>query len=409
MRILYLAHRIPYPPNKGDKIRAYHQLRHLAAEHEVHLCTLVDDPDDMRHAETLRELCSEVDAFWLGAMPARARALVALLSGRSFSPAFFGEPRAAARVGQLLEGGGWDASIIFSSGVGGLLPDSLPPRGLVTLADYCDLDSAKWSALARGSTAPRSWMYGAEARALARYELDFADRCERIVFATPLEAEDFAALAGSRSVPPIEVIANGVDHDFFANDGSVPMADKPTIVFTGAMDYRPNFEAANWFIDEVWPELLQRHPDARLRIVGREPPRSLQARGDRPGIEVTGTVPDIRPYLHSAWLSIAPIKVARGVQNKVLEAMAATLPTIISPAVDRGLEARADVETLVADDRAEWLEAVSSLLLDPRRREELGKAGERYVRRRHHWDRHGREWLDLLAAEANDTRRRGAA
>ena len=132
MRILYLAHRIPYPPNKGDKVRAYHQLRHLAAEHEVHLCTLVDDPDDMQHVDTLRQLCTAVDAFPLPPLGARVRAFEALVQRRSFSPAFFGEPRAAARVRELLAQQPWDAVMLFSSGAGGLLPDQLPPRGIPT-------------------------------------------------------------------------------------------------------------------------------------------------------------------------------------------------------------------------------------------------------------------------------------
>lgn len=408
MRILYLAHRIPYPPNKGDKVRAYHQLRHLAVEHEVHLVTLVDDPDDMRHADTLRRLCAGVDAFPLAPLPARLRAVEALVQRRSFSPAFFGDPRAAARVRELLREGGWDAVVLFSSGAGGLLPDQMPPRDVPTLADFCDLDSAKWRALAERAGLPRRLLFGAEARALESYELDFAARCAAVVFATPLEAEDFVDLAGDRAVPPVGIIANGVDHDYFANPGTAP-AGVPTIVFTGAMDYRPNFEGAQDFIDRVWPGVHQRHPDARLRIVGREPPASLRSRAEVPGVEVTGTVPDIRPWLHDAWVAIAPIQVARGVQNKVLEAMAAGLPTIISPAVERGLEARIGSETLMADEPAAWVAALDALIDSSVLRTAIGKAGNAYVRRTHHWDAHGHAWLDLLAATTPRARVREVA
>jgi len=408
MRILYLAHRIPYPPDKGDKIRAYHQLRHLAGEHEVYLSTLVDDRADLDNDVALRQLCREVDAAWLGPIAARGRALRALLGGQAFSPAFFAQPALAARVEQRLQRGGWDAVLVFSSGAGGLLPGWLPPATVPCLADFCDLDSAKWSALATRAPAPRRWLYAAEAARLADYELRFGDRCHSVVFATPQEAEDFTLLGTTPAPPGVHVIANGVDHAAFAR-GDRPRAADPSIVFTGAMDYRPNFEAAAWFIDNVWPFVLERVPRASLWIVGRQPPASLMALGNRPGVRVTGTVPDVRPYLHAAWVSVAPLLVARGVQNKVLEAMAAGVPTIISPAVARGLEARPETDTLCADSAPEWKQAVVALLQDAAARDRLGRAGLTYVHRHHDWTQHGRRWLELLSAAAAGERTEVAA
>lgn len=404
MRILYLAHRIPYPPDKGDKIRAYHQLRHLAAAHEVHLATLVDDRADQQHDEVLRQMCRNVDAQWIGPLAARGRALRALLRGEAFSPAFFAQPQLSARVASRLQRGGWDAVMLFSSGAGGLLPGGLPPAGTVCVADFCDLDSAKWAAMAARAPVPRRWLYAAEATNLARYELQLGGSCQRVVFATPQEAEDYANLDTGRSLPLLEVIANGVDHEAFARDDR-PQSAEPTVVFTGAMDYRPNHEAAAWFIQAVWPRILERSPRANLWVVGRQPPPSLVTLGQRPGVRVTGTVADVRPYLHAAWVAVAPLAVARGVQNKVLEAMAATLPTVISPAVARGIHATPGSDTVVADGADGWTEAVVSLLEDSRARGHIARAGERYVRREHDWTRHGKRWLEVLEQVSQDRRR----
>lgn len=409
MRILYLAHRIPYPPDKGDKIRAYHQIRHLARDHEIDLCTLIDDPADRRHVTDLRELCARVTAIDLPPRRARLRAGLALLSGRPFSPAFFREPELARRVAEQARATRYDAVVLFCSAMGGLLPPELVRSGVPILADYCDLDSAKWRALARAGNPARRLAFAREGRALARHEARLGRRCRAVVFATPLEAEDFLALPGGGSAADVRVIANGVDHARFARGAGAPSAT-PSVVFTGAMDYLPNHLGALWFIDRVWPRIHSAMPCARLRVVGRDPRRDLLRRDGTPGLEITGTVPDVRPYLHEAWLAVAPLRVARGVQNKVLEAMAAGVPTLISPAVSRGLEARGGEETLVADGEEAWAATVLRLLLAPCVRKGLARNGLEYVRRNHDWEAHGRSWDALLAeATAAPAARRGAA
>ena len=283
------------------------------------------------------------------------------------------------------------------------------------IADYCDLDSAKWAALAEQGGAT-SLMHRAEATRLGRYETSLATRCRRVIFATQLEADDFLTLRDRGPVPPatedeVAVIANGVDHDYFAPDRGNDIAKrsaKSTIVFTGAMDYQPNYDAALWFIENVWPQLRARG-DHRLNIVGRQPPRQLAAYSGRDGIEVTGSVPDIRPYLHGASIAVAPLRVARGVQNKVLEAMATATPTVISPAVARGIEARPGEQTVVAHEPAQWVHEIESLLHDRQRRTALADAGHNYVTHHHDWKRHGDRLLSIVSTVAAESSARRMA
>lgn len=392
MKILYLAHRIPYPPDKGDKIRAYHQIRHLAERHDVHLYTLVDDEDDWLWVPELEQICARVHAFRLSPWGAIARAGTACAFGAAFSPAFFGESRLQAAVAEAVEKQNFDAAIVFCSAMMAALPKRT--GNLPILADYCDLDSAKWEAYANRSHPPRSWLFSAEARRLAAFEIRGAGRSCRTVFATGLEAEDFMRLPGGSS-QPVEVIPNGVDHAAFARSEVEPDSE-PSVIFTGAMDYRPNHEGAVWFLDRVWEGVRAQMPRARLYIVGRDPRPGLAAHDGRNGVRVTGTVPRIQPWLHRAWLSVAPLQVARGVQNKVLEAMASGVATMVSPAVSRGLEARTGIETLVVEGADAWTANVVRLLHNHDARAGLAQAGLSYVRSHHDWNAHGRAWERLL-------------
>lgn len=411
MRILYLAHRIPYPPDKGDKLRAFHQVRHLGARHELDLLTLYDDPDDARHVEPLRRYCRRVEALPLSPTRARLRALAAVAGRRPFSPAYFGEPaltrRAAAWIGQR-EGDhlpgcdagegdrAYDAVFLFCSSMGRHLPPAAQLAGIPVVADYCDLDSAKWASAASHGRAALRPVYRHEARHLPGFEIALAGRCAAVVFATPAEVADFVELLPDRDVAHrAHDVANGVEVERFARpSGHLPL--DPVVVFTGAMDYVANDEAMDWMLRHVWPAVRHRRPDARLLVVGRDPSRRLRSRDGRDGVTVTGWVDDVRPYLHAARVAVAPLRIARGVQNKVLEAMAAGVPTAISPAAARGLRARDGHSTLVCDSPAEWVAALTRLFDDDALCTRLAGEARRYLAREHSWQEHGLAIESLL-------------
>jgi sugar transferase (PEP-CTERM/EpsH1 system associated) len=359
--LLLLVHRIPYPPNKGDKIRSYHLLRHLAARYRVHLGTFVDDPDDWQHVEHVRALCAGSHFARLDPKLARLRSLGALLSGRALSFDYYRDAGMQAWVQGVMREHAIDRVVVFSSPMAQYIEPYAHARRVI---DYCDVDSDKWRQYAAQKRWPMSWLYAREANALLAYERQVARHCDAALFATEPEAQLFKSLA-PESEAKIGHFNNGVDTDYFspARPYANPFAaGERALVFTGAMDYWPNVDAVEWFAAEVFPKLAARFPDLRFYIVGARPAAAVQALAKLPGVIVTGTVPDVRPYLAHAAVSVAPLRVARGVQNKVLEAMAMALPVVVSPQALEGIDAAPGADVLLADGAEEFAAAVTRVL-----------------------------------------------
>jgi len=359
--LLLLVHRIPFPPNKGDKIRSYHLLRHLAARYRVHLGTFVDDPDDWQYVEQVRALCASSHFAKLDPKLARLRSLGALLSGRALSFDYYRDASLKVWVDQVMREQKIGRVVVFSSTMAQYAEPYAQARRVI---DYCDVDSDKWRQYAEQKRWPMSWLYAREARALLAYEREVARSCDAALFATEPEAQLFKSLA-PESEAKIGHFNNGVDTDYFspARSYATPFAiGERALVFTGAMDYWPNVDAVEWFAAEVFPKLAARFADLRFYIVGARPTPAVQALGKLPGVIVTGTVPDVRPYLAHAAVSVAPLRVARGVQNKVLEAMAMALPVVVSPQALEGIDAAPGAEVVLADGAEAFAQAVTRVL-----------------------------------------------
>jgi sugar transferase (PEP-CTERM/EpsH1 system associated) len=359
--LLLLVHRMPYPPNKGDKIRSYHLLRHLAARYRVHLGTFVDAPEDWEHVDRVKAMCAGSHFARLDPKLARLRSLGALLGGRALSSDYYRDADMQAWVERTMREQNIARVVVFSSPMAQYI---LPYAHARRVIDFCDVDSDKWRQYAAQKSWPMSWLYGREARTLLAYEREVARKCDSALFATAPEAQLFKELA-PESDGKIGHFNNGVDTDYFspARAYANPFADgERALVFTGAMDYWPNVDAVQWFADEVFPHLQTRAPDLRFYIVGARPTAAVQALARRPGIVVTGTVPDVRPYLAHAAVSVAPLRVARGVQNKVLEAMAMALPVVVSPQALEGIDAAPGDDLLLADGVEPFAAAVLRVL-----------------------------------------------
>lgn len=359
--ILFLSHRIPYPPDKGDKIRSYHVLRALAARHTVHVGTFVDDDADREHEEAVRRLCGgEVCVRPLAARAARLRSARGLLTGQPLTLAYYADAVLARWVQDLGTRRRLTGVYAFSSAMGPYAERAAIAPGGVRLMDFCDVDSDKWRQYAADHRPPMSVVYSREARTLAAVEEKYVRRFDGSLVVSGMEAEILRRIApgdGGR----IRVVPNGVDTDYF--NPALPFDDPFAagtlpVVFTGAMDYHANVDAVQWFAREVFPAVRRQRPACVFAIVGSNPTAEIRSLAALDGVIVTGRVADVRPYLAHASAVVAPLRIARGVQNKVLEALAMARPVIATENAVQGIPDAASAGVRVEGDAVGLARAV---------------------------------------------------
>ena len=377
---------MPYPPNKGDKVRSYHLLQHLAKRHREYLGTFIDDPADAVHISTLKGLCTEAFIAPLNPLRSRLASLRGLATGEPLTLPFYRHAGLRRWVQQTGARVSFDATVVFSSSMAQYLPAA---PGVPALVDFVDVDSAKWTDYAPNHRWPLSWLYRREGRRLLAYERGVAAKALHGFFATDKETALFLS-AAPECAGRVSAMNNGVDANYFSPspDRVSPFEsnDMP-IVFTGAMDYWPNVDAVTWFAREALPVLRRSRPQLRFYIVGRAPsPAVLALASD--SVVVTGTVPDVRPYLQHAAAVVAPLRLARGIQNKVLEAMAMGRPVVAAQACVEALDVTVDAEILSATTSDDFVREVESLLDAPDGAARIGHAGRNRVLRSYDWAAH---------------------
>jgi sugar transferase (PEP-CTERM/EpsH1 system associated) len=384
--ILYLVHRLPYPPNKGDKVRSYNLLKHLLKHHRVFLGTFIDDPEDEAHIATLKSMCADLHVAKLDPRFAKIRSLNGLLADEPLTLRYYRDATLQDWVNHTCRQQKIDAAVIFSSAMAQYIQDK---QRMPLLIDFVDVDSAKWTQYAPKHRWPMSWLYRREGKLLLAYERQMAALASRSFFVTEAEVALFAKQAPECGVR-IEAMCNGVDAEYFspAPERISPYAaDEIPVVFTGAMDYWPNVDAVTWFVSEVLPGLRQRRPQLRFYIVGRSPtPEVLALAGEH--VVVTGTVPDVRPYLQYAGVVVAPLRIARGIQNKILEAMAMERPVIATADCAAPVDADKETELLTATTPEEFIAAIDQQLANPAAAAAIGQAARTRVVARYSWDAH---------------------
>jgi sugar transferase (PEP-CTERM/EpsH1 system associated) len=335
MRILFIAHRVPYPANKGEKIRALWELRELCREHVVDLFCFCDDPEDKKLAGELRQFCNQLYVEDMSPLWSRARALAALVTGRPFSVAFFHSRTMAERIGAALRSASYDRIFVFSSSMAQYAEASAEIHRVL---DLVDVDSDKWLQYAERSRWPWSWLWRREAATLGVYEASLVRDFTLTLVCTDAEA---GLLRAKAPVGSIRVLENFVDvGQYDPGNWTAPApirAWQPYVVFSGSMDYRPNIDAALFFYQEIFPLVRRDLPQLRLVIAGRNPHPSIAALGSDPAVRITGGVTDMRPYIWGASAAIVPMRIARGVQNKILEALASGIPVVSTTAAAQAL------------------------------------------------------------------------
>lgn len=395
--IIFIVHRVPFPPDRGDKIRSFHILKALAKLAPVHLATFADDAADMAHDATLAQW-TKTRCIVPRAVSKPKAALSALLGNKPLSVTLFDDPTLHAYIAQALRDHLVSAIVVFSGQMAHFVPTDFAGRFVM---DFVDVDSAKFASYAEsGGLHPMRLIHAREASLLARFEAQTARRADVSLLVSAAEAALFrtrAHLDSSR----IRALENGIDTMFFdpaAQFETLPdTTEGPLIAFTGQMDYRPNIDAVNWFARQVMPLVRQTHATARFAIVGRAPTRDVLALDGLNGTMVTGAVDDVRTWLAAADVIAAPLLLARGIQNKVLEAMAMARPVVASPAAAEGIDAAPGRELLVAQDAPAMAAHITNLLNDPVAAAAMGHAARARMIARYGWDACLADLAELVA------------
>ena len=395
-KVLYVTHRTPWPPDRGDRIRTWNILKFLSTKADVDLLCLSDEPVSKECVDVLRKVTRRLAIVPHSGKGRYIRGLMSLASGRSITEGMFNSDSARQLLQKWATAGDWTAALASSSGVAQYLNSTIVgpvPRRWV---DLIDVDSEKWLNYSKTARFPMASVYRLEGTRIRQAEIQLANEMQRLLVVSEAECRLFRSFCDTTRIKAIE---NGVDTDYFSPADA--QTTSPTCVFVGVMDYLPNVDAVCWFASEVWPQIRQRFPDARFCIVGKSPNADVRLLQELPGIEVIGPVPDVRPWLHQSNCAVIPLRIARGIQNKALEAMACGKAVVCSSAPLKGLRAEPGLHLLQADTPEEWVEALTRVFKDPVLQKELGLAASTWVQMHHCWNA-CLEQLCGLTAEVNE-------
>lgn len=399
--ILFLAHRIPYPPDKGDKIRSWHILSHLLQHYTVHLGCFVDDANDLpQNVQTVGDLCGESHFALARSWVSKAQSLAGLGRGGPLTVRYYRDQGMREWVDQVLAERPIESIFVFSSAMAQYVlgEDARRRRRVI---DFVDVDADKWRQYAETKSWPANWLYRRESRELLAFDRMVASEFDASLFVSPAEAELFCSLAPEQ-MNKVSHISNGVDFHFFepnSNYENPYAADDRVLVFTGAMDYWPNADAVTWFARDILPLVQEVDPAIQFCIVGANPTPAVRALERQPGITVVGRVPDVRPYVAHATAVVAPLRIARGLQNKVLEGLSMARPVVATPDACQGLSPEIRRSVLCASDPRKFADHIIALL-HSEQRNVIGQAGRESIKGCHDWTKNLSSLLPLLHGDA---------
>ncbi len=395
MKILYLAHRIPYPPDKGDKIRAYHEIKFFAGRHSVDVCCLMDDTEDKKFIAPLSKICRNLEVVYI---PARLKKLLSLRSvfypRKTCTELYFYSRKLQDKINNLIKKNSYDLIFVYCSSMMAYVDNHI--KSIPAVIDFVDIDSDKWLQYAKYASLPLNMLYSLEGRKLARLERSILRKVKASFLVTERESEFFAEFEGGDRV---FAVPNGIDFSFFNADkvASVRELEKERYIsFTGAMDYFPNEDGVLYFCQNILPLIWRKIPDLKFYIIGRNPTVAVEKLADDKRIVVTGSVDDVRPYLKHSQLAAIPLRMARGIQNKILEAMAMGLPVVTTSNAFEGLALDPGRDLIVHDQPHKFADAVVELLSDTQAREELVDNARKVLVEKYDWSRNLTIMHDIL-------------
>lgn len=400
MKILFLSQRVPYPPNKGDKLRSFNIIKHLSRNHKISLLCLSDNAAERKYAEELSSYCCSVDIVVMSKLQSRLQSIFALFSSRPLTCGYFCSEALKTLVAGRLQSEAPDLVLVYCSSMAQYV-EHLPD--IPKLLDFVDIDSEKWSMYARYARFPMKHLYRLESRRLRKYEAVLAESFQHSFFVSEQEAADFKKLVSPFST--ISPVQNGVDCEMFKPSSA--QYDKSSLVFTGAMDYFANIEAIRFFVAEILPLIRNSVPRVTLTIVGSNPSEEIRSLpGKYPNITVTGSVDSVQPYVVNAAVFVAPMRIARGVQNKILEAMAMGVPVVTTSSGFEGISAVPGRDIFVENEPERFARQVVQLMSDDRLRGAVSKCARNTVEEYYSWSANLAK-LERILVEACDSERCG--
>ena len=395
MNILYVCHRFPYPPKQGGKIRPFNMIKHLSSNgHRVTVCSMVRSTDEAEEGRGIAPYCHRFEMARVSGPVQALRMVTRLPLATPSSMGFFYSPQLARRVRELLETQTWDLIFVHCSSVAQYVQHV---RDVPKILDFGDMDSQKWLEYANTKPFPLSLGFRLVGHKILAAERRLARRFDLCTVTTRAEWE---TLEGYGTGAATDWFPNGVDADYFCPEGLA--YDPDTISFIGRMDYYPNQEGMARFCSQTWPLLKAHRPALKLLIVGADPSAAMRDLARLPGVTVTGSVPDVRPFIRGSALMVAPLAIARGTQNKILEAMAMGVPVVTSSIVGGGVDAQPANHFLVGDTPEQTCRAILRLLEDRGERQRLAMAGRQRMLSHHAWA-HSMHRLDQIIARCIGT------
>lgn len=391
--LLFLVHRIPYPPNKGDKIRSYHFLKGLTEKYNIHLAAFIDDVDDWKYVDKVEALTTTCFFEKINPTVAKVKSLTGLITNQALSIPFYKNNKMQQWVDQTIETNNIERVFVFSSVMAQYLQKH---QNLEVVIDFVDVDSDKWLQYSQKAQWPMNWVYKREAKTLLAFDSHVAKQAKMSLFVSKEESKLFKSLVPNES-EKIDFVNNGVDIDYFnvkeTYQSPYPLAEN-IIVFTGAMDYWANVDAVVWFVNKVFPLIKQQCSAAQFYIVGSKPSKQVKLLAQHQDVFVTGRVEDIRPYLYYAHVVVAPLLIARGIQNKVLEAMAMGKQVVVTPQAIEGIKIVDEaVYTLV--EPSDFSEQVVKMLNNSQSAHVVEKNRE-FVKKNFSWTASLNKLIDLI-------------
>jgi polysaccharide biosynthesis protein PslH len=379
--LLFLAHRAPYPPDRGDRIRSFHILRHLSQRFRVYLGAVVDEPITAETVQALKEVSAAQALVPLSRYGRWAQATWTMARGQSATEGLFRSSALRRQVRAWARDVQFDAIFAFCSSMV-QYADAPELKSVPLVVDLVDVDSQKWLDYAAGARSWKRALFKLEAGRVRQVERSLPTRSKAITLVSEAEADLYRSFCPNEKT---HAVMNGVNLGYFRPDFAIKRRRPDQCVFVGVLDYRANVESLVWFCREVWPRVLSRKPDAVFSIVGKNPSPSVRLLGQQLGVRLVGPVSDVRQYIAESRFVIAPLLVARGIQNKVLEAMAMGKPVLATPQALEGLVLSPGIHALSADRPEDWVKEIDRLYGDDRLCDDIGTSGRCYVERHHAW------------------------